>query len=124
MIRIIEGLPDGVFGVEAAGVIGAEEFDDVMLAFADRVNRRYDVALLLDFGAGAALSEGALEKQFDNRLILHGPVHRVALIATPAWRDFFANFLDFLSCEGRIFPPGSREDALAWIRRSVKDGAP
>lgn len=124
MIRITEGLPDGVFGVEAKGVIGKEEFDDVMLAFADEVRRRYDVALLLDFGTDAALSAGVREEQFYNRLLLRGPVQRVALIATPAWRDFFADFLEFLGCEGRRFPPGSREDALAWIMKSVEGGAP
>ena len=61
MIRIIEGLPDGVFGLEAAGVIGGEEFDDVMLAFTDKVRRRYDVALLLDFATDTTRSAGMLD---------------------------------------------------------------
>ncbi len=45
MIRIIEGLPDGVFGLEAEGVIGKEEFDDVMLAFNESWRRHPGLAV-------------------------------------------------------------------------------
>lgn len=124
MIRIIEGLPDGIFGMEAEGVIGKEEFDDIMLAFTDRVRRRYDVALLFDFAANTARSGEMLKQRFYNRLCFRGPVQRVALVATPAWRDRFAGFLEFLGCEGRMFPPGAREDAIAWIMQSGEGGAP
>ncbi len=92
MIRVIEGLPDGVFGVEAEGLIDKEEIDDVMLAFADEVRRRYDVALLLDFSPDTARSAEMLEQKFYNRLQFRGPVQRVALVATPAWRGRFAGF--------------------------------
>ena len=124
MIRIIEGLPDGIFGLEAEGVIGKEEFDDVMLAFTDQVRRRYDVALLFDFAPDTARSAEMLKQKFYNRLRFRGPVQRVALVATPAWRGRFADFLEFLGCEGRMFPPGAREDAVAWIMQSVEGGAP
>ncbi len=124
MIRVIEGLPGGVFGLEAEGVIGKEEFDDIMLAFDDEVRRRYDVALLLDFAPDTARSAEMLEQKFYNRLCFCGPVQRVALVATPAWRGRFAHFLEFLGCEGWMFPPGAREDAVAWIMRSVEGGAP
>jgi hypothetical protein len=124
VIRIIEGLPGGIFGMEAAGVIGKEEFDDAMLAFTDRVRHRYDVALLFDFATNTARSTEMLKQKFDNRLDFRGPVQRVALVATPAWRGHFADFLEFLGCEGRMFSPGAREDAVAWIMQSVEGGAP
>jgi hypothetical protein len=124
MIRIIEGLPDGIFGLEAEGVIGKEEFDDVMLAFTDQVRHRYDVALLFDFATNTSRSAEMLKQKFYTRLRFRGPVQRVALVATPAWRGRFADFLEFLGCEGRMFPPGAREDAVAWIMQSVEGGAP
>ena len=124
MIRVIKELPNGVFGLEAEGLIGKEEFDDIMLAFDDEVRRRYDVALLFDFAPDTARSAEMLEQKFYNRLRFRGPVLRVALVATPAWRGRFAHFLEFLGCEGRMFPPGAREDAVAWIIQSVEGGAP
>ena len=75
---------------------------------------------MLDFATNTTRSAGMLEQEFYNRLRFRGPVQCVALVATPAWRRRFSDFLEFLGCEGRMFSPEAREDALAWIMQSVE----
>lgn len=121
MIRIIEGLPDGLFGLEARGAVSADEIDDAMLAFAETVRRRYDVALLLDFGPRTSLPDSPSDQSFYNRLEFRGPVRRVALVAAPEWEFRLDELLGFIGCEGRRFPPRQRKVAIAWLLRSVTD---
>ena len=84
---------------------------------------RYDVSLLFDFAADTTQSVGALEQVFESRLLFRGPVQRVALVAAPAWRHRFADFLELVGCEGRMFPLRAREDALTWIMQSIEGDA-
>ena len=121
MIRVLEGLPDGLFGLEARGAVSADEIDDAMIAFAETARNRYNLALLLDFGPRTSLPDSSSDQSFYNRLEFRGPVRRVALVAAPEWERRLDKLLEVVGCEGQRFPPGQRKAAIAWLLRAVAD---
>ena len=116
-MAVIPRLPDGVFGIEASGVIEKDELDEVAMQFQAAVRERYEQRLLLDFAEDARFSREAARDRFDNRIAARGPVRRAALIGGKLERRFFDAFVEQVGCEARTFEAGQREAALRWLLR-------
>ena len=115
MFRQIEGLPRGVFGIEAAGRIMRDEVDEVMIAFDVTGADGYDVALLIEYHADMAEDREVAETRFHNRLSARGRTQRFAFVADRKWRTTFDDFARFIGCDARMFALGQRDTALAWL---------
>ena len=115
MFRQIEGLPRGVFGIEAAGRMMRDEVDDVMLAFEATDADGYDVALLIEYHADVVKDRGVEEIRSDNRLSARGRTQRFAFVGDRKWRTAFDDFSRFIGCDARMFAPGQRDSALTWL---------
>jgi hypothetical protein len=115
MFRQIEGLPRGVFGIEAGGRVMRDEVDETMIAFEASFADGYDVALLVEYHADMVEGRGVRKTQTDNRLAARGRTQRFAFVADRKWRTRFDKFSRFIGCDVRMFPPGHRDAALTWL---------
>ncbi len=115
MFRQIEGLPRGVFGIEAGGRIMRDEVDDVMLAFEATDADGYDVALLIEYHVGMVEGPRVDETRFYHHLSARGRTQRFAFVADRKWRTRFDDFVRFIDCDARMFLPGQRDTALTWL---------
>ncbi len=115
MSRQIEGLPRGVFGFEVGGRVMRDEVDAVMGAFEATVAEGYDVALLIEYHADMAEGPRVHKTQTDNRLATRGRTQRFAFVGDRKWRTRFDDFARFIGCAARMFPPGKRGEAIAWL---------
>lgn len=118
MIRRIEGLPSGVFGFEAGGRVTRDEVDDIMITFDATIGEDYDVALLFDFLPDLESDSAFKATAFDNRLAARGRTQRFAFIGHPRWRAAFEDFVTFVGGEARMFTPGQRDLAFAWLLKA------
>ena len=115
MIRRIEGLPNGVFGFEAMGRVVRNEIDEMMINFEATIANGYDVALLVEYHPDMVEGPEVHETMFRNRLSARGRTRRFAFVGGPEWQSRVDNFSSFVGCEARMFPPGQRDSALAWL---------
>jgi len=115
MFRRIEGLPRGVFGIEAGGRITRDELDETMGAFETTIADGYDVALLVEYLAELVEDPGVAETRFRNRLSLRGRTQRFAFVGDGKWCTRFDEFTRFVGCDAQMLPPGQRDAALTWL---------
>jgi hypothetical protein len=115
MITRLEGLPRKVFGFETAGRLTYAELDEVMNAFDATICVGYDTALLVEYQADVVEDPEIDEIRFRNRLSARGRTRRFAFVGESKWRARFDDFVEFVGCGVRMFPPGQREAALAWL---------
>jgi hypothetical protein len=115
MIRRIEGLPRNVFGFEAGGSVSSPEFDEVMNAFDATICDGYGIALLIEYHPGVGEGPRMDESRFNYLLSMRGRTQRFAFVADRKWQTVFDNFSEFVSCDARIFSPGKRSEAIAWL---------
>ena len=115
MFRQIEGLPRGVFGFEVAGRVTRDEVDEGMGAFEATFADGYDVALLMEYHADMVEDRGVNKTRFRNRLSVRGRTQRFAFVGDRKWRTRFDSFTRFIGCDARMFAPGQRDAALAWL---------
>lgn len=115
MISQIEGLPRQVFGFEAGGQIMRDEVDEMMIAFEATVADGYDLALLIEYHDDTIEDPGLDDIWFSCHLSARGRTQRFAFAGNGKWRARFDDFTKFIGCEARMFPPGQRDAALAWL---------
>ena len=115
MFRQIPDLPRGVFGIEAGGHINRDEVDEVMNVFDATISEGYNAALLIECHPGTVDDRGVDGHRFYNRLSARGRTQRFAFVADRQWRAQFDDLTRFLGCEVRMFSPGQRDLALAWL---------
>jgi hypothetical protein len=115
MIRQIEGLPNGVFGFEAMGRVVRNEIDEIMIDFEATIANGYDVALLVEYHPDMVEGPEVHKTWFRNRLAARGRTRRLAFVGESKWRARVDDFASFVGCDARMFPPGQRDAALAWL---------
>ena len=92
-----------------------DELDEIMSAFEATIADGYDVALLSEYHADMVEDRGVDEIRFHNRLSTRGRTQRFAFVVDREWRTRFDNFTCFIGCDARMFPPGQRDTAVAWL---------
>lgn len=118
MIRLIEGLPDGVIGIEAIGHIEVDDYRDVLIpAVEAQIKERGKIRALavLDeryegYTAGAAWADTKLGVE----TLRHW--ERIAVVSDSDWmRHALGAFGWLVPGEVRLFPLAEREQAVAWL---------
>ena len=118
MIRVLDGMPDGVLGFEASGKLTVEDYRDVLApALADASAGPGKIRILLDFkGEFDGLEPAAVWQ--DMRMGVHNwsAWERIALVTDHKWmRDGLSMFSWAVPGEVRAFPGADRHAATQWL---------
>ena len=120
MFRVVEGLPEGVLGLEAFGRITHEDYRDVLIPGVESLLARGPVDML--YAIGEDFTGFDLEALWDDAAV--GVRHwrdfrRVAVVADQQWiRDAVSMFEPFFPCEVRLFARCEMAAAKDWIVQS------
>ena len=118
MIRVLEGMPDGVLGFEASGKLTADDYTKVLapaLAAADAGPGK--IRILLDFsGEFDGMEAGAVWQDLRTGVRNWNSWERIALVTDHKWmRDGLALFSWAVPGEAKAFPTNDRDAALHWL---------
>ena len=116
MFEPITGLPDGVFGFEAVGKIGAADYEDVLMPAIARGAAGGSVRLLLVLGDRfTGYSPGAMKE--DAGLIAHADAwKRTAVVSDLGWVAHLSTAFGWM-VPGKFkrFGLAERDAAIAWV---------
>ena len=118
MIEVLEGLPDGVVGVEAVGEVTADNYETVLIPLFDAARAKAEHVPVL-FVAGERFTGFAPGALWDDTK--YGLSHvrgwgRVALVTDIAWMQHATRAFAWLIPSGlRAFPLSQRAEAEAWV---------
>jgi hypothetical protein len=119
MIRVIDGLPEGVLGFQASGKLTAHEHTDVLAQAPNPARPGCGrIRVLLDFAGEFDGMEGGAVWQ-DLKMGIHdwNAWERIALVTDHAWmRDGLSMFAWAVPGEVRAFPSEDRDAALGWLQ--------
>jgi len=119
MLKVIEGLPSDVLGIEAAGKVTHADYRDVLIPRAEAMLAKGPIKMLYVIGNDVTGFE--LEALWDDGAF--GIKHwrefgRVAVVVDHAWlRAALSLFSPLFPSEVRLFKVAELEDAKAWISR-------
>ena len=118
MIRVLDGMPDGVLGMEAAGNLSAQDYTQVLapaLTAATKDGGKIRIVLLFT-GEFDGMEPGAVWQ--DLKLGIHdwSAWERIALVTDHAWmRDGLRMFAWAVPGEVKVFGVSEKDDAVAWV---------
>jgi hypothetical protein len=117
MLKLIEGLPPDVLGVEATGKVTHDDYRKVLIPAAEAMMAKGPVRML--YVAGPDFSAYELEALWDDAAF--GLTHwrqftRIAVVAENTWlRAAVAMFCPFFPSQIRLFNISELGAAKAWI---------
>jgi hypothetical protein len=117
MIELIEGLPDGAFGVEAKGKLSPDDYKTVLIpALKSEFGKHDKLSLVIVIGDDfKGLEAGAL---WDDAKL--GMQHlfawsRIAIVTDHDWYTHIVGVSAFLThAEVKVFKLAERDAAIAW----------
>jgi hypothetical protein len=122
VIRVIDQMPDGVIGVEAAGKLSAKDYTTVLApVLAAATEGGGKIRIVLVFGDEfEGMEPGAVLQ--DVRTGIHDWTawERIALVTDHGWmRDGLRMFAWAVPGEVKAFPMDERDTAVAWAAETV-----
>jgi SpoIIAA-like len=117
VLRILDGMPEGVLGVEAAGTLTAEDYTTVLApALAAATKDRGKIRIVLLFtGEFDGMEPGAVWQDLKTGIRDWTAWERIALVTDHAWmRDGLRMFAWAVPGDVRAFRVSEKDDALAW----------
>jgi SpoIIAA-like len=120
MFRLIEGLPDDVLGLEAAGRVTHEDYRDVLIPKAEALMEQGPIKMI--YVIGANFSAYDMEALWDDGRF--GAKHwhdfkKVAVVTDVGWIRAAVNlFRPVFPCEAKLFALAELEAAKHWIAAS------
>ena len=118
MIRVVDGLPEGVLGFRASGKLTAQDYTDVLApALAAASAGDGSIRVLLDFtGEFDGMEGGAVWQDMQMGVREWSAWERIALVTDHAWmRDGLSMFAWAVPGEVRAFPSDQRQTAVDWL---------
>lgn len=125
MLKLLEGLPPDVLGIEALGNVTDEDYRNVLIPVAEAKMARGPIKML--YVAGPEFKGYELEALWDDAVF--GFKHwdqfiRVAIVTESAWlRAAATMFSPFFPSEVRLFKMPELPAAKEWLQRKEKAGA-
>jgi hypothetical protein len=122
MIELVEGLPDGAFGVEAKGKLSPDDYKQVMIPAIQAEFAKHDKLSLLividdDF---KGLEAGALWDDAKLGLSHLFAWSKIAIVTNHEWYTHIAGVSGFLThAEVKIFKVADRDAATAWVSEGL-----
>ncbi len=117
MFTVIEGLPDGVIGVEATGEISASDYTDVLDPLINEANQEGKVRLLYVAGAGLEGYSGGAAWQDTKLGFSHfTSFERVAIVTDRKGLEGAVKAVGWLmSGDVKVFEVADQLDAVTWL---------
>lgn len=118
MFEIIEGLPDNVVALNAAGTITDEDYSGVLIPRTEKVIREKGKArILMRFGPDfKGYTTGAMWDDSRFGLSHWHDFEKLAVVSDVAWlRNTIAFFAPFIPAPVRIYSDAELEQAKGWI---------
>ena len=115
MFEILPESDDKILAIRFTGTITLEDYQR-FLPEADRiVAAGRPLRALLDWQALVGWAPEAESDRFLFRARHRGDVSRIAILGDERWEDEAKRMAEVMGCELRIFDPGEREAARAWL---------
>jgi hypothetical protein len=118
MIELLQGMPDGVVGVEAVGEVSADDYEHVLIPAFEAARAQHEQVRVL-FLAGDRFEGFAAGALWDDTR--YGFSHlkgwgRVALVTDSDWMQKLTHAFSWLSPSGmQAFPVAEFEAAKTWV---------
>jgi hypothetical protein len=115
MIKMLDGMPEGVIGFEAGGKLEAEDYRDVVLPALERAAAAGDVRFLIvmrDFGG---MSGGAVWQDLKMGVEHLRKWKRIALVTDIDWVTHMTALFGWMTPgETKTFPLDQQDEAVKW----------
>lgn len=117
MLKVIEGLPKGVLGVEASGKVTHADYRDVLIPRAEAMLAKGPISML--YVVGDDVTGFELEAMWDDGRF--GVTHwrdfsRIAIVTNQGWlRASVSLFTPLMPAEVRLFAISKLPQAKQWI---------
>src|SRR5262245_17699584 len=118
MIRVVDGMPDGVIGFAASGKLTTADYTQVLApALAAASEGPGKIRILLDFtGDFDGLQAGAVWQDLTMGVRNWSAWERIALVTDHTWmRDGLTMFSWAVPGEARSFSARDRQTAIDWL---------
>jgi SpoIIAA-like len=123
MIELIEGLPDGVVGIEAVGNVTHEDYDDVVAPALERAFASHQKIRLLHVLGDRLTGHSASALLEDAKLGLSNvrSIERIAVVTDIAhFRTLVKGARWTLPGDLKLFPIAERAEAEAWVSEGLR----
>jgi hypothetical protein len=115
MIKMMDGMPEGVIGFEAGGKLEAEDYRDVVLPALERAAAAGEVRFLIvmrDFGG---MSGGAVWQDLKMGVEHLRKWKRIALVTDIDWVTHMTALFGWMTPgETKTFPLDQQDEAVKW----------
>lgn len=120
MIRVLDGLPEGIIGFEASGRLTADDYTQVLAPALEIAAASGKIRILLDFGGEFdRLEAGAVWQDLKMGVRDWNAWERIALVTDHAWmRDGLNIFAWAVPGEAKAFPLSDRAAAIEWLTKA------
>ena len=116
MITELNDMPQGVIGFEAAGVLRAEDYRDVVLPALEVAAARGEVRFVIVMKDFDGMTGGALWQDLKMGVEHLRAWKRIALVTDIGWMHQLTDLFGWMTPgETKTFPIAERDAAIAWV---------
>jgi len=118
MINILDGFPDNVVAVSAAGCVTRQDYDAVLIPHVEIAAKRHSkIRCYYEIGTDfVGMEPGAIWEDFALGVEYWMRWERVAVVTNVTWIAHVVNTFRFLMpCQVRVTPLSEKATARAWI---------
>jgi len=124
MIKELSDLPEGVIGFEAAGVLKAEDYHDVVVPALERAFASGEVRFVIVMPEFHGMTGGALWEDLRMGVEHFRAWKRIALVTDIDWMRYMTTLFGWMTPgEVKVFPLAQRDEAIAWAAGSGGPGS-
>jgi SpoIIAA-like len=115
MIKELDGMPAGVTGFEATGMLRAEDYRDVVLPALERAAAGGEVRFVVVIPESGGMSGGAVWQDLKVGVEHLRAWKRIALVTDIDWMAQMTALFGWMTPgEVRVFRLAQRDEAIAW----------
>ena len=119
MIKELDGMPAGVIGFEATGMLRAEDYRDVVLPALERAAAAGEIRFVIVIPEFRGMSGGAVWQDLKVGVEHLRAWKRIALVTDIDWMTQMTTLFGWMTPgEVRTFRLAQRDEAIAWVAGS------
>jgi hypothetical protein len=116
VIKELNDMPQGVVGFEAAGMLRAEDYRDVVLPALEAAAARGEVRFVIVMNDFDGMTGGALWQDLKMGVEHLRAWKRIALVTDIGWMHQLTDLFGWMTPgETKTFPIAERDAAIAWV---------
>jgi SpoIIAA-like len=115
MIKELDGLPDGVIGFEASGMLRGEEYKDVVIPALQRAAAEGDIRFVIVIPDFKGMTGSAIWDDLKAGVSHLSKWKKIALVTDVEWMSYLTSLFGWMTPgQTRVFSIAERDDAVAW----------